>query len=90
MSRAQVTLVGLLGWVVIASGIGVVYAKYLTRIEFVELQELRMEKERLAVEWGRLQLEESTLATHSKVESTARGRLGMHPPKIDEVVVIGH
>jgi cell division protein FtsL len=80
--------VALLGLAVVASGIGVVYVKYLTRKEFSALQELRSEKERIAVEWGRLQLEESTLATHSKVESTARGRLGMHLPKIDEVVVI--
>ncbi|MEN8179044.1 MAG: cell division protein FtsL [Pseudomonadota bacterium] len=88
MSRTQIGLLGLLGLAVIVSGIGVVYAKYLSRKHFVSLQELQSERERIAVEWGRLQLEESTLATHSKVESTARGRLGMHLPHIDEVMVI--
>jgi cell division protein FtsL len=65
-----------------------VYTKYLSRKYFVELQALQAEAESLGVEWGRLQLEESTLATHAKVESTARGRLGMHLPRIEEVRVI--
>ena len=88
MRSGQLTLVGLLSLVIVASGIGVVYAKYLSRKYFVELQVLQAEAESLGVEWGRLQLEESTLATHAKVESTASGRLGMHLPHIDEVRVI--
>ncbi|MGD8932912.1 MAG: cell division protein FtsL [Chromatiales bacterium] len=88
MRSGQLTLVGLLSLVIVASGIGVVYAKYLSRKYFVELQVLQAEAESLGVEWGRLQLEESTLATHAKVESTARGRLGMHLPRIEEVRVI--
>ena len=62
--------------------------KYLSRKNFVALQLLQEEREQIGIEWGRLQLEESTLATHSKVESTARDRLGMHLPRIDEVMVI--
>lgn len=88
MSRAQLGLLGLLVLALVTSAIGVVYGKYLSRKYFVALQELQSEREQIAVEWGRLQLEESTLATHSKVENTARGRLGMHLPHIDEVVVI--
>ena len=88
MSRARLSLLLLLMLTVIASGIGVVYVKYLSRKNFVALQALQMEREQIGIEWGRLQLEESTLATHSKVESTARGRLGMHLPRIDEVMVI--
>jgi cell division protein FtsL len=88
MNKSQIGLLFVLGLAVIFSSIGVVYAKYLSRKNFVALQELQSERERIEVEWGRLQLEESTLATHAKVESTARGRLGMHLPLIDEVVVI--
>jgi cell division protein FtsL len=88
MRPGQLLLVGLLSLVIVASGIGVVYTKYLSRKYFVELQALQAEAESLGVEWGRLQLEESTLATHAKVESTARGRLGMHLPRIEEVRVI--
>ena len=88
MSRGQLSLLLLLGFAVITSGIGVVYSKYLSRKYFVALQELQAEQEKIAIEWGRLQLEESTLANHSKVENFARGRLEMHLPQVDEVVVI--
>ena len=88
MKSGQLGLAALLAFAVVISGIGVVYAKYLSRKYFVELQGLQSEAEGLGVEWGRLQLEESTLATHAKVESTARGRLGMHLPRVDEVMVI--
>jgi len=90
MRPVQLPLLGLLSLAIVASGIGVVYAKYLSRKYFVELQTLQAEAESLGVDWGRLQLEESTLATHAQVESTARGRLGMHLPRIDEVMVIRH
>jgi cell division protein FtsL len=73
---------------VLASAIAVVYSKYLSRKHFVVLQDLQVEKERIGIEWGRLQLEESTLATHSEVEKRARDRLKMHLPQFDEVVVI--
>jgi cell division protein FtsL len=73
---------------VLASAIAVVYSKYLSRKYFVVLQELQAEKEHIGIEWGRLQLEESTLATHSEVEKRARDRLKMHLPEFDEVVVI--
>ncbi|PVV06431.1 MAG: cell division protein FtsL [gamma proteobacterium symbiont of Ctena orbiculata] len=73
---------------VLASAIAVVYSKYLSRKHFVVLQELQAEKERIGIQWGRLQLEESTLATHSEVEKRARDRLKMHLPQFDEVVVI--
>ncbi|MFC1310979.1 MAG: cell division protein FtsL [gamma proteobacterium symbiont of Ctena orbiculata] len=73
---------------VLASATAVVYSKYLSRKHFVVLQELQAERERIGIEWGRLQLEESTLATHSEVEKRARDRLKMHLPQFDEVVVI--
>ena len=88
MKPGELALLGVLSLAIVASGIGVVYAKYLSRKYFVELQTLQAEAESLDVDWGRLQLEESTLATHAKVERTARGRLGMHLPRIDEVMVI--
>jgi cell division protein FtsL len=81
-------LFALLMVAVLASAIAVVYSKYLSRKHFVVLQDLQAEKERIGIEWGRLQLEESTLATHSEVEKRARDRLKMHLPQFDEVVVI--
>ncbi|MCU7862889.1 MAG: cell division protein FtsL [Candidatus Thiodiazotropha sp. (ex Lucinoma borealis)] len=73
---------------VLASAVAVVYSKYLSRKHFVALQEIQAEQERIGIEWGRLQLEESTLATHSEVEKKARDRLKMHLPNFNEIVVI--
>ena len=88
MNPARLWIVGVLSAAVVLTAIGVVYSKYLSRRDFVVLQELQAEKERLVVEWGRLQLEESTLATDSQVEQRARDRLQMHLPDMNEVVVI--
>ena len=88
MNPARLWIVGILTAAVVLSAIGVVYSKYLSRRDFVALQELQAEKEQLGVEWGRLQLEESTLATDSQVEQRARDRLQMHLPDMNDVVVI--
>ena len=88
MNPARNWLLALLLAAVVMSAIGVVYSKYLSRRHFVVLQELQAEQERLGIDWGRLQLEESTLATHSEVEQRARDGLQMHLPDMNEVVVI--
>jgi len=62
---------------VIASSIGVVYAKHQGRKLFVELQLLGGERDDMDIEWGQLQLEQGTLTTQGQVESAARERLGM-------------
>ncbi|MET0066328.1 MAG: cell division protein FtsL [Candidatus Thiodiazotropha sp.] len=90
MSRTELVFSGFLVLAVLASATAVVYSKYLSRKNFVTLQELQAEKEQIGVEWGRLQLEESTLATHPAVEKQARDRLKMHLPGFDEIVVIRH
>lgn len=78
----------LLSLAVLFSAVGVVYAKYASRKHFVELQSLRAEREAVDVEWGRLQLEQSTWATHSRVERMARNKLDMRLPMAEEVMVI--
>ncbi len=86
--RTQILINGMLLAGVLLSGVGVVYAKYLSRKYFVELELLRKEWEQNEIEWGRLQLEQSTLATHGRVEKTARRRLDMRIPAPQEVIVI--
>jgi len=78
----------LLGVSVLGSGMAVVHVKYLTRVEFVDLQAVRAARDAVDVEWGRLQLEEAALTTHSRVEGAAREDLGMHIPQTGEVRVI--
>ncbi len=67
----------LLVFAIIASSISVVYAKHQGRKLFIELQSLGNERDNMDIEWGQLQLEQSTLTTQGKVENAARMRLGM-------------
>jgi len=88
MRYGQPALIGFLLLAVLASGIGVVYAKYISRKYFVELQSLLSERDAVDIEWGRLQLEQSTWGTHGRVERLAHEKLGMHMPIAQEVVII--
>ena len=88
MKRGQLILLLLLTFGLLLTATGVVYSKYATRKQFVALQMLRAERDAIEVEWGRLQLEQSTWATHARVERIARKRLNMHIPAADEVVVV--
>ncbi|MDF1582875.1 MAG: cell division protein FtsL [Methyloprofundus sp.] len=67
-----VLLVMLLG-----SGLAVIYAKYNSRLVFIEIQKSEQELDRLEVLWGRLTLEERMLAEHNRVEETARKKMGL-------------
>jgi cell division protein FtsL len=62
---------------VVASSVGVVFAKHQGRELFIELQALAYERDNMDIEWGQLQLEQSTLTMHGQVERAARERLGM-------------
>ena len=74
---------------VVATAVGVVYSKHQSRRLFVELQQRVAERDRLEVEWGRLQLEQGTWATHGRVERIARERLHMHIPRPTDIVMVG-
>lgn len=78
----------LLGSLVVISALGVVYVKHQKRKSFVELQSLQSERDHLDVEWGRLQLEQSTWAAHGRLEGMARKDLGMGMPRGQEVVIV--
>lgn len=52
----------------------------------LEVEQKRMRD--LDVEWGQLQLEQSTWATHSRVEKIARERLGMKPPQSGQLITV--
>lgn len=80
--------VGLLAAAVLLSALAVVYAKYDSRKLFVELQALQKTRDDMAIEWGQLQLEESTWATHVRIEGAARSKLGMMLPPPDAVVIV--
>ncbi len=73
---------------VLVSAVGVIEAKHQSRKRFVALQALEKVRDQMNVEWGQLQLEQGTWATHSRVERIAREKLHMVNPKMDEVVIV--
>jgi len=81
-------LLPLLVLAVIASAIGVVYSKHLSRKQFVELQRLESDRDEMNIEWGQLQLEQSTVATHGRIEELARLHLKMTMPDPNVVVIV--
>ena len=89
MTIRGLVFVALLTAAVVASGVGVVYAKYRTRIEFTNLQALTRQLYGLEEEWGVLRLEEAALGTHPRVEAAARMRLDMFLPRGVDVRIIG-
>lgn len=67
---------------------GVVYARHICRQLYSDLQHLQTTRDNLQVEWGKLALEESTWATHPRIEGIAHGRLEMQLPPQEQIVVI--
>ena len=72
----------------IASAIGVVFMRHRHRQTFVELSKVERARDELNIEFGRLQLEQATLAEANRVDSIAREKLGMKFPEAADVVVV--
>ncbi|MDQ1302915.1 MAG: cell division protein FtsL [Pseudomonadota bacterium] len=73
---------------VMVSAVAAVYAKHKSRKLFVELQTLTAERDRLEMDWGRLQIEQSTQAAYPRVETVARDKLAMRMPDPRSIEVV--
>ena len=82
------TAVAVLWLAVLASALGVVYGKQQARNRFSELQKLTSVRDELDIEWGQLQLEQSTWGTHGRVERVARDDLRMVIPQASELRIV--
>lgn len=85
MSRVQFVLVALL----VLCALSVVKSNHQARKLFVALESEQKRARDLDTEWGQLQLEQSTWASHIRVENLARAKLGMRPPQAGEVLNAG-
>jgi cell division protein FtsL len=89
MSTAAWRMVVAALWVaVLGSSLGVVYAKQEARSRFNELQQLVRKRDDLDIEWGQLQLEQSTWATHGRVERLAHDELHMVIPQASDLRIV--
>jgi cell division protein FtsL len=73
---------------VVISAVAVVYAKHQGRKLFIELQVLANERDDMDIEWGQLQLEQSTLTMHGQIEHAARERLDMINLSAADTVIV--
>jgi cell division protein FtsL len=83
-----VVVLPLLWGLTLASAAGVIYSKHRARTSFIELERLAAERDRLEIEWGRLQLEQSAWSTHGFVERVASAKLKMDTPSPASVVLV--
>ena len=72
-----------------ACALALVTSQHQARKLYVELQKEQELAKQLDVEWGQLQLEQSTWATHARVEKLAVQALGMRVPAASRIQVIG-
>ena len=86
--RQRVLVATVLAGAVLVSAVGVVYARHESRRLFIELQRLVEIRDDLNVDWGRLQIERSTWATHGRVEQMARQELDMRIPDPNGVEIL--
>ena len=87
ISGKRIVILVLVLWV-LGSALGVVYAKHQSRKLFVELEALKTSRDNLNIEWGQLQLEQSTWATPNRVESIASSQLGMQVLTPEKIVIV--
>jgi cell division protein FtsL len=72
----------------VLSALGLVTSQHKARKLFVELQKEQEAAKQMDVEWGQLQLEQSTWAMHSRIEKIAAKYLRMQVPEAERVQII--
>jgi cell division protein FtsL len=87
-SRQPFLLVFVFAVVCVLTSIALVYTKHESRKLFVELEGLTHERDELNIEWGQLQIEQSTWATHARIERVATDDLSLVRPEATEIYVI--
>jgi len=71
---------------VLGSALTVIYVKHESRLLFSELRTVQKQQDQAVIQWSRLQLQNSTLATQSNVEAQARKTLKMRLPETVQLV----
>jgi len=87
-SRQPLLLTMTFAAVCVISALALIYTKHESRKLFVELEQLTQERDELNIEWGQLQIEQSTWATHARIERVALEELSLARPKSTEIYVI--
>ena len=86
--RSDIWLSILLAISVLVTSIYVIETAYQTRQMYSALQDLRAERNRLTIEWGRLMLERGAVSADMRIDAMARDRLSLHSPAGDDVMMM--
>jgi cell division protein FtsL len=81
-------LTAIFALVCVISALAMVYTKHESRKLFIELEQLTTERDELNIEWGQLQIEQSTWATHARIEQVALQELSLIRPRSTDIYVI--
>lgn len=87
-TQQPILLVFVFAIVCVLGAIALVYTKHESRKLFVELEDLTHERDELNIEWGQLQIEQSTWATHARIEKVAADDLSLVRPATTDIYVI--
>ncbi len=85
MTRLNAALLAVL----VLCALGLVTSSHQARKLFIELDRSRTEQKRIEVEWGQLQLEQSTWAKHALIEGIASRQLSMRAPDARRLQFLG-
>lgn len=72
----------------VACAMALVASQHKARKLYVELQKEQAAAKQLDVEWGQLQLEQGTWATHARIERIATRELNMRLPAAGRIEVV--
>ena len=86
MTRGVVIL--FLVFSVLVSAISVVQTQHASRKVFMDIEQLKKERDQLNEEWGRLQLEQSTWAIDERLERMVNEELDMRVPDNSSLVFL--
>jgi cell division protein FtsL len=84
MTRLNLILFAIL----LASALGTITSQHKARKLYIELEQQKENARRYEVEWGQLQLEQSTWAMHSRIERIAAARLLMQVPDPSRIQMV--
>lgn len=74
--------------IVVACALGTVTSQHQARKLYIELQQQQDFSRQYDIEWGQLQLEQSTWAMHARIEQIATGHLHMQVPDVARIQVV--
>jgi cell division protein FtsL len=86
MVRVNLLLLAL----IVLSALGLITSQHQARKLYSELQVEQAAAKRFEEEIARLQVEQSTWSTPSRIEKVARERLGMRVPEANRIRVLGN